>query len=156
MIAFKDQMHVYVRDQTRKLRRFWQGIDSESATPHLHTLSFCSHPPPDALHPTVCTNVRQCTSLYSTAPPLPHTLITPSAVSLLCLSAPAASDMFSIFVWMLISPHLFFPLSPVAAPAQESSTWFMGCASASVGLSPHRRARDLDPVTCCVHCLDDG
>lgn len=137
------------------------AYDMESTQNQQHLI--CTHslflftPPTGRLASYCMHRCASVSSLYSTAPPLPLTLITPFATfSPLCLTATAASDMFTIFVWMLISPHPFFPLSPVAAPAQESSTWFMGCASASGGLSPHRRARDLDPVTCCVHCLDEG
>jgi len=38
----------------------------------------------------------------------------------------------------------------------RDAPWFMGCVEASGSLDTTEGARDLDPVTCSVRCLDEG
>ncbi|XP_050922890.1 LOW QUALITY PROTEIN: polycystic kidney disease 1 like 1 [Lates calcarifer] len=70
--------------------------------------------------------------------------------------------MFSPLVYLLISLHPVFNTRSAAVhrSGQESSPWFVGCVNASgssfLGLYSPMGAHDLDPVTCCVRCLDEG
>ncbi|KAM9337218.1 polycystin-1-like protein 1 [Symphorus nematophorus] len=67
--------------------------------------------------------------------------------------------MFSVFVCTLITLHPFFHRFSAALPApdhDENSPWFMGCVKTSGRLYAPEGARDLDPATCSVRCLDEG
>lgn len=109
MVAFNDQMHVYVRDQTRKLRRLWHGIHSESATPHLHTLSLSVHTPH---RPCILLYAQMCVSvlplLHRTSssshtnnpicnsfPPLSYSYCGLRYVHYFCLDAHFTASVFS-------------------------------------------------------------
>ncbi|GLD54853.1 polycystic kidney disease 1 like 1-like protein [Lates japonicus] len=78
------------------------------------------------------------------------------------VAAFGGSDMFSPLVYLLISLHPVFNTRSAAVhpSGQEGSPWFVGCVSASgstfLGLYSPMGAHDLDPVTCCVRCLDEG
>lgn len=65
---------------------------------------------------------------------------------------------------VMLRAFVFFALHSLSALAsssgQQSSPWFIGCVSASSSLGFHGPtgvgARDLDPVACSAHCLDEG
>ncbi|KAE8279963.1 Polycystic kidney disease 1 like 1 Protein abecobe [Larimichthys crocea] len=67
-------------------------------------------------------------------------------------------NMFRVFVFTLVSLHPFSHRFSVAVSAthQENSPWFTGCVKAGSRLYAPKGARDLDPVTCSVRCLDEG
>ncbi|XP_045922035.1 polycystic kidney disease 1 like 1 [Micropterus dolomieu] len=75
-----------------------------------------------------------------------------------CSSCFEASDMLGAFVYALVSLYPFFHrLSAAAHPSgHEDSPWFMGCVNDSNRLYAAKGGRDLDPVTCCARCLDEG
>uniref|UniRef100_A0A668TEH4 Polycystic kidney disease 1b n=1 Tax=Oreochromis aureus TaxID=47969 RepID=A0A668TEH4_OREAU len=64
----------------------------------------------------------------------------------------------------MLRAFVFFALHSLSALAsssgQQSSPWFIGCVGASSSLGFHgptgAGARDLDPVACSAHCLDEG
>ncbi|KAG8009400.1 Polycystic kidney disease 1 like 1 [Nibea albiflora] len=65
--------------------------------------------------------------------------------------------------WSLEGPYweqrqaiILLPAFQVSARRQENSPWFTGCVKAGIRLYAARGARDLDPVTCSVRCLDEG
>ncbi|KAK9527852.1 hypothetical protein VZT92_014377 [Zoarces viviparus] len=68
--------------------------------------------------------------------------------------------MFGAFLCALISLQPIFHRWPAAAvpPDHEDAPWFVGCVSASSASSLYAThgARELDPVTCSVRCLDEG
>lgn len=88
---------------------------------------------------------------------LPETTVWSSAVFFFasCGLYPAA-DMFGAFSF--IAFHWCFHRLSAAAPPPDprDSPWFIGCVSAGDGPAAARRVRDLDPVNCCVRCLDEG
>ncbi|XP_070784659.1 polycystin-1-like protein 1 [Enoplosus armatus] len=62
--------------------------------------------------------------------------------------------MFSLFVHTLFALHQFFHRS--CAADHGDLPWFVGCFNASNSVYAPKGARDLDPVTCSVRCLDEG
>ncbi|KAL6097956.1 pkd1l1 [Pungitius sinensis] len=67
--------------------------------------------------------------------------------------------MFGAFFCALVSlsPIFCSRWSPAALPPdREDAPWFVGCVSASSSLYRTEGARDLDPATCCVLCLEKG
>ncbi|XP_044033057.1 polycystic kidney disease 1 like 1 [Siniperca chuatsi] len=66
--------------------------------------------------------------------------------------------MFRACVYTLFSLHPFFHRLSAAVPPpdHENSPWFVGCVNASDRLYAPKGALDLDPVTCCARCLDEG
>ncbi|XP_068438427.1 polycystin-1-like protein 1 [Clinocottus analis] len=91
----------------------------------------------------------------------------PFAYSLLC-SPPAARE---VSMHLLLSSHRDTPHTQRAAhlsssisrglslhlfPDHGDAPWFIGCVRASGSFDTSDGARDLDPVTCSVRCLDGG
>ncbi|XP_041670635.1 LOW QUALITY PROTEIN: polycystic kidney disease 1 like 1 [Cheilinus undulatus] len=65
-------------------------------------------------------------------------------------------NAFVCYTFILFYSSFHLLSVAVSSSAHGESPWFVGCVNGSSGLLAPEGPRDLDPVTCCERCLDEG